>query len=353
MPVPTIEWVGGVEGSARIIDQTLLPLRKKFIYLRDVKAMWKAIRSLQVRGAPALGIAAGFGILLGLKKTRAKDYKELARQIKKTARYIGSARPTAVNLFWGLERMEAAAQRHRTKPVPEIRKALLAEALKILKEDKAVCRKIGRNGARLIKKGMRILTHCNAGGLATADFGTALGVLFHAKKERKNIEVFVDETRPLLQGARLTSWELLQAGISATLITDSTAAMLMHERQIDCIIVGADRIARNGDAANKIGTYSLAVLARAHKIPFYVAAPVSTFDLSIKSGKDIPIEERAADEVREVSGKRIAPQKIQVYNPAFDVTPARLISAIITERGIIRRPNTAKIKNALQDEPSG
>ncbi|KPJ58381.1 MAG: methylthioribose-1-phosphate isomerase, partial [Planctomycetes bacterium DG_23] len=179
------------------------------------------------------------------------------------------------------------------------------------------------------------------------------GVLFQAQKEGKDIAVFVDETRPLLQGARLTSWELLQAGISATLITDSTAAMLMHEHQIDCIIVGADRIARNGDAANKIGTYSLAVLARAHKIPFYVAAPVSTFDLSIKSGKDIPIEERAADEVREVSGKRIAPQKIQVYNPAFDVTPARLISAIITERGIIRRPNTAKIKNALQDEPSG
>jgi len=347
MPVPTIEWVGGIEGSARIIDQTLLPLRKKFIYLRDVKTMHRAIRRLQVRGAPALGIAAAFGILLGLKRCRAKDYKELLRQIKKTARYLGTARPTAINLFWGLERMQATAEKNKEKSVPQIRISLLAQATQILEQDKAVCRKIGRNGARLIKKGMRILTHCNAGGLATADYGTALGVLFQAKKQGKNIEVFVDETRPLLQGARLTTWELLQAGISATLITDSTAGMLMSQRRIDCVIVGADRIARNGDAANKIGTYSLATLARAHRIPFYIAAPVSTFDLSIKSGKEIPIEERSPDEVREVLGKRIAPRRVPVYNPAFDVTPARLISAIITEKGIIRRPNAAKIKKAI------
>ena len=347
MPVPTIEWVGGIDGSVRIIDQTLLPLRKKFIYLRDVKAMQQAIRRLQVRGAPALGIAAAFGILLGLKRCRAKDYKELKRQIKKTAKYLATARPTAVNLFWGLKRMETAAEKHKEKSVAAIRKALLAEALRILDQDKAVCRRIARNGARLIKKKMRILTHCNAGGLATADYGTALGILFRAKKEGKNIEVYVDETRPLLQGARLTTWELMEAGIKATLITDNMAGMLMSQRRIDCVLVGADRIARNGDAANKIGTYTLAVLARAHRIPFYIAAPVSTFDLSIKSGEEIPIEERPPHEVREVLGRRIAPRGVEVYNPAFDVTPARLISAIITEKGIIHRPNATKIKKAL------
>ncbi|MCK5595692.1 S-methyl-5-thioribose-1-phosphate isomerase, partial [bacterium] len=242
------------------------------------------------------------------------------------------------------DRMRACCEQHKNLSVNTIKSKLLDEAQKIIKEDKNICRNIGKNGAKLIKDGDVILTHCNAGGLATADYGTALGVIFCAAEQGKKIRVYADETRPLLQGARLTTWELMQAGIDVTLICDNMAGSLMKQGEIDCVIVGADRIASNGDTANKIGTYSLAVLAKAHNIPFYVAAPISTFDMKIKSGKQIPIEQRAPDEITNPHGRRIAPKNACVYNPAFDVTPAKLISAIITECGVIKKPDRKKIK---------
>lgn len=334
MPVSTIEWVGG---GARIIDQTRLPHKLVYADIKDVRSMWKAIKSLKVRGAPAIGVAGAFGVILGIKNVKAESYKEFKKRLVSVIRYLGSSRPTAVNLFWALERMEACAEKNAKKPLSKIKECLLEEALKIMKEDQDVCRRMASFGAKLVKNGDRILTHCNAGGLATVDYGTALGVLFKAKEQGKKIKVFVDETRPLLQGARLTTWELLREKIDVTLICDNMAASLMKKGKIDKIFVGADRIAKNGDVANKIGTYNLAVLAEFHKIPFYVVAPISTFDFKLSSGDDIPIEERDADEVRAVLGKRIAPRGVKVYNPAFDVTPARLVTAIVTEEGIIKR----------------
>jgi methylthioribose-1-phosphate isomerase len=275
--------------------------------------------------------------VIGVRDSTAKDFTRFLKELKRVAKYLGSSRPTAVNLFWALERMELTAQKNKKEPVGHIKKILLKEALNIIAEDKSSCRRMARHGAGLVKKHSRILTHCNAGGLATADYGTALGVLFEAKKQRKNIKVYVDETRPLLQGARLTTWELMRSGIDTTLICDNMAASLMAKKEIDMIFVGADRIAANGDAANKIGTYNLAVLAHHHKVPFYVVAPTSTIDFRIRSGRDIPIEERDGDEVRGALGKPIAPRNVKVRNPAFDVTPAELITAIITEKGIFKR----------------
>ncbi|NQT22626.1 MAG: S-methyl-5-thioribose-1-phosphate isomerase, partial [Candidatus Omnitrophica bacterium] len=269
------------------------------------------------------------------------------REIESCENYLASSRPTARNLFWALERMKNCALQNREKNPGSIKRLLLKEATDILKEDKAICRRIGMCGRKLIKTGDNILTHCNAGGLATADFGTALAVIFRAKIDGKRIHVFADETRPVLQGARLTAWELKNEGIDATLICDNMAASLMAKGKIDKIIVGADRIARNGDVANKIGTYNLAVLAKAHGIPFYVAAPVSTFDFNIASGEDIVIEERDADEVRTIMGRYIAPKTIKVYNPAFDVTPNRLVTAIITEKGILRKPFGKSLKRLI------
>jgi len=345
MPVETISWK---DQKVRYIDQTRLPHEIRFVDCVNVERLWRAIKKLEIRGAPAIGIAGALGILLAVKKSPAKTGKELAAELRRAAQYLASSRPTAVNLFWALERMECIAKQNIAKPVSEIRKALVGEALLIIDEDKKSCRAMARHGAQLVKTGDTILTHCNAGGLATADYGTALGVLFEAKKQGKRIKVYADETRPLLQGARLTTWELLHERIDTTLICDNMAASLMAKGRIDKIFVGADRIARNGDAANKIGTYSLAVLAGYHGVPFYVVAPLSTFDFTIKTGAGIPIEERDAEEVRTLMGKRIAPRDVKVYNPAFDVTPNALITAIVTERGVFRRPYTISLRKLIR-----
>ncbi|MDR4507324.1 MAG: S-methyl-5-thioribose-1-phosphate isomerase [Candidatus Brocadiaceae bacterium] len=347
MPLPTIEWEGGLEGRIRLIDQTLLPSELKYVYCEDIKTIWHAIKTLMVRGAPAIGIAAATGVIIGIKDIDTESTDTFLKELKKVTTYLGSSRPTAVNLFWGLERMERVAWENREKTVQEIREALLQEALKIQNEDKVICRQIGENGAELIKDGDGILTHCNAGGLATADYGTALAVMFKANEKGKHIKVYADETRPLLQGSRLTAWELMHAGIDVTLICDSMAAHVMKLGRIQSVIVGADRIAANGDAANKIGTYGVSILAKEHGIPFYVAAPVSTFDLKIQSGDDIPIEERSSEEVTHGFGKRTAPEKVKVFNPAFDVTPAKNITAIITEKGIIHKPSLENVRQVL------
>ena len=335
MPVETINWKNG---KVRYIDQSLLPHKVKFIDCGDVKKLWRAIKRLEIRGAPAIGIAGALGVVLGIKDSKEESFEEFFNELERTVKYLASSRPTAVNLFWALARMECAAKSNRKKPVAGIKRILLKEALSIIDEDKKACRAMARHGSGLVKTGDTILTHCNAGGLATADYGTALGVLFEAKRRGKKIRVYVDETRPLLQGARLTTWELMREGIDTTLICDNMAASLMAKGVIDKIFVGADRIAANGDTANKIGTYNLAVLAYTHEVPFYVVAPLSTFDFTLKSGKDIPIEERDGNEVRAVLGKFIAPRNVKVYNPAFDVTPNEYITAIITEKGIFRMP---------------
>jgi len=351
LPVPTIEWVGDPgeprRGRVRLIDQTELPERLVRLECRDTKKLWEAIRMLRVRGAPALGIAGAFGLVLGLRGTRARTGEALLKEAERVASYLGSSRPTAVNLFWALERMLAHLRAHLAEPVDEILRALLGEALAIAREDVEVCREIGRRGAELLGDPAVVLTHCNAGGLATGGYGTALGVLYAAREAGKRLSVYVDETRPLLQGARLTAWELVRAGIPATVICDDMAAVVLREKGVSAVVVGADRIARNGDVANKIGTYGLSVLAKAHGVPFYVAAPVSTFDFSIASGREIPIEERSPDEVTRPFGRRIAPEGASVFNPAFDVTPAANVSAIVTERGVLRPPLAEAIR-ALQ-----
>ncbi|MBE7444183.1 MAG: S-methyl-5-thioribose-1-phosphate isomerase [Planctomycetia bacterium] len=347
MPLPTIEWEGDISGRVRLIDQTLLPTELKFVYCEDIKSIWHAIKTLMVRGAPAIGIAAAMGVVLGIKDIHAKHTDAFLRELKQVTTYLGTSRPTAVNLFWGLARMERVAQENKGKSVQEIKEILLQEALKIQNEDKVICRQIGENGVGLIKDDSGILTHCNAGGLATADYGTALAVLFKAKEQGKRITVYADETRPLLQGARLTAWELLHAGIDVTLICDNMAAHVMKLGKVQYVIVGADRIAANGDTANKIGTFGVSILAKEHGIPFYVAAPVSTFDLTIKSGDEIPIEERSPEEVTNGFGKRTAPEGIKVFNPAFDITPAKNITAIITEKGVIQKPSVENIRRIL------
>ncbi len=335
MPIPTIEWV---DGRVHLIDQTLLPNEFKQIYCDDVESVWEAIKSLRVRGAPAIGIAGALGAVLGIWKSKAVSYPDFAVELKTITDYLATSRPTAVNLFWALERIEQTAEKHKDLEISQLKGVLLDEAQRIIEEDREKCRAIGQHGLDLIRNGDSILTHCNAGGLATSDYGTALAVMFSAHESGKNITVFADETRPLLQGARLTAWELMQAGIDVTLICDNMAAQVMKEGKIQCVIVGADRIAANGDTANKIGTYNVAILAKAHDIPFYVAAPTSTLDLSLRTGDLIPIEQRAAEEVTEGFGNRTAPEGVKVYSPAFDVTPAHLITAIITEKGIAHPP---------------
>lgn len=341
--IETIEWKNG---NIRIIDQTKLPHNLEYLNCRDIEALWDAIKKLKVRGAPALGVAAGFGAALGMKASKAKNQKEFIEELKGVVKYLGSSRPTAVNLFWALERMQGAAEKNSYRSVEDLKEILLKEAFRIQDEDKKACRDIAERGASLIKAGDNILTHCNAGALATAGCGTALGVLYRAKEQGKKIKVFADETRPLLQGSRLTVWELMRAGIDVTLICDNMAASLMARGKIDKVFVGADRIAANGDVANKIGTYSLAVLACYHKAPFYVAAPVSTIDFSLKSGREIPIEERNADEVKKFGGICVAHKSAKAWNPAFDVTPHRLITAIITEKGIAK-PNKLRALGTL------
>jgi methylthioribose-1-phosphate isomerase len=349
MPVPTIEWMGGVDGCVRMIDQTRLPVELVFLECRDVPTLWEAIKALRVRGAPAIGVAAAMGVVLGVQAV-AGDAGAVRAAVAKTADYLATSRPTAVNLFWALDRMRRVAADCGDRPPEALKQCLLDEAQAIWEEDRALCRRIGQHGAELLKDGDTVLTHCNAGGLATADYGTALAVIYAAQEQGKNIRVYADETRPLLQGARLTAWELMEAGVEVTLICDNTAGLVMRQSKIDLVVVGADRIAANGDAANKIGTYSVAVLASAHKVPFYVAAPTTTFDLSLDTGGQIPIEEREASEVTHGFGSRTAPEGVRVYSPAFDVTPARYITGIITERGIIRQPDLRAVAEHFMGE---
>jgi methylthioribose-1-phosphate isomerase len=339
----TVAWVGGdVNGHVRLIDQTLLPTQLEYIDCRTVEQVWEAIRVLRVRGAPAIGVAAAMGVVVGLQKRRDDSPAALTDRLREVTDYLRTSRPTAVNLFWALDRMQGVAEAHRALPVPALRERLLAEAQAILDEDLAGNKALGAHGAALVPERARILTHCNAGALATAGFGTALGVIRAAHERGRVALVWVDETRPVMQGSRLTAWEMVKEGIPHRLISDVAAGFVMKQGEVDLVIVGADRIAANGDTANKIGTYSVAVLARHHKIPFYVAAPFSTIDPSIPSGATIPIEERGADEVRKIAGRQTAPAETPVYNPAFDVTPAALIAGIITERGVFRFPYSFK-----------
>ena len=342
--IKTVKWVGGIDGFLEIIDQRRLPGEFRMLRCVNIRQLHDAIKTLAVRGAPAIGVAAAYGAVLALRALSAKaPLKQALAALKRDCEYLASSRPTAVNLRWALERILKCAENSAAGKLYELRKVVLAQANVIFEEDVRMCLKIGRNGAKLVKNGFSILTHCNAGALATAGQGTALSVLYEAKKQGKRFKVYADESRPLLQGSRLTAWELKQAGIDVTVICDDMAGALMSQHKIDMVVTGADRIAANGDTANKIGTYSLSVLAKAHRIPFYIAAPSSTFDLKTKTGDRIPIEQRPADEVRFIGDEKLTPEGVKIYNPAFDVTPAKNITAIITERGVIEKPNARKI----------
>lgn len=341
MPTPTITWENN---TLRIIDQTLLPTEYRIIDLPTLQDVWDAIKQLKVRGAPAIGVCAAFGILVHINEKRPKSRTDLTETVKNAADFLSTSRPTAVNLFWALDRMRACYDAiAKDASVSDAIDTLCAEAVQILEEDKQICRAMGKNGAALIQDGDGLLTHCNAGALATADYGTALAVMYAAHDSGVSFSVYADETRPLLQGARLTAWELDQAGIDVTVICDNMAAQVMHEGRIQKVFVGSDRIAANGDVANKIGTYGVAVLAKAHDIPFYVVAPTSTIDPNIASGDDIPIEIRDPQEITNGFGKQTAPNGIKVYNPAFDVTPNELVTAIITEHGVHHAPFTESL----------
>ncbi len=328
-----IEWLGD---RVKVLDQTRLPQKEVYLELKNYRDVAAAIKELKVRGAPAIGIAGAYAVALGVLKIKAATPGEFLKELKNIINAIASTRPTARNLFFALERMEKAAE--TGKNPEDIKKALVAESTKIHQEEAEATQRLRNYGAELIKDGWTVLTHCNTGPLATSGYGTALGVIITAHKQGKHIKVLVDETRPLLQGARLTAWELQKAGVPATLITDSMAGHFMKGGKVNCVITGADRIAANGDTANKIGTYTLAVLAKENNIPFYIAAPVSTIDTSIKTGEQIIIEERQAEEVTHFQGKRIAPEGVNAANPAFDVTPHKYITAIITDKGIIKEP---------------
>ncbi len=349
---PTLAWVGGVSGSLRIIDQTLLPGELRLIDLATPEQVWEAIRTLRVRGAPAIGVAAAYGVVIGLRTVLEASRPEFDRRLAEVAEYLNSSRPTAVNLPWALKRMLDVAASEPRMSSSQMAARLLEEARQIETEDREMCDAIGCAGAGLLADGTGVLTHCNAGALATAGDGTALAVIYAAVRQGKRLHVFADETRPLLQGARLTAWELTERGIPVTLLCDSAAGWIMREGRIQAVVTGADRIAANGDTANKIGTYSVAHLARAHGIPFYVAAPTTTFDLNAADGRSIPIEERAASEVTHPFERQTAPAAISARNPAFDVTPAELITALITERGLIQPVNREAIR-AVIGPPAG
>lgn len=327
-----LEWV---QGKVRIIDQSRLPREQVFADLEDYRDVVLAIKEMKVRGAPAVGVAAAYGIALGASGITTTDVDEFLIQLNEVMQAFAVSRPTAVNLFRAIDRMKDCA---KGDGINEIKSALVNEAKRIHQEEIAATEQVSQLGADLVKDGFTLLTHCNAGPLATAGRGTALGVIMAAKDQGKKVKVFVTETRPLLQGARLTTWELIQEGVPVTLITDSMAGYFMRRHEVDCVIVGADRIAANGDVANKIGTYSLAVLARENGVPFYVAAPVSSIDFSLSSGSEIPIEERSPEEVTHIQGVPIAPEGVKAANPAFDVTPYSYVTAIVTEKGIIRAP---------------
>lgn len=337
----SVQWIGDESGFLRLLDQTRLPTTSVLLDCHTVNTVWEAIKMLRVRGAPAIGVAAAYGVLLARVPNGTID--EQLSAYRSAADYLATSRPTAVNLFWALERMQKVLQPSYSSRA-ELESAMFHEAAAIHEQDRQMCRSIGRHGAQLIPQQATLITHCNAGGLATSEYGTALSIMITCAQQGKQLQVFADETRPLWQGARLTAWELLAAGIPTTVICDSMAAHVMQTRQVDAVIVGADRITARGDVANKIGTYGLAVAARYHAVPFYVAAPSSTFDLNLTNGCDIPIEERDATEVIKPYGLTLAPDGVQVYNPAFDVTPAELVTAIITERGVIQPVDESTIR---------
>ncbi len=349
MIIQAVKWIGGVDGFLDLIDQRRLPAELVRLQCRHIEQLFEAIKTLAVRGAPAIGVSAAYGPVLALQQSPAGSTLQQGRDaLVKACEYLASARPTAVNLFWAISRIRRCADKFVTAraTVQQLREVVLKEANAIYQEDVDMCLRIGQAGVRFIKDGFGILTHCNAGALAAAGQGTALSIVYEAHKRRKKFKVYVDETRPLLQGARLTTWELKQAGIETVLICDNMAGWLMKQGKINIVFTGADRIAANGDAANKIGTYSLSILARQHGIPFYIAAPSSTFDFQINSGDQIPIEQRAADEVTRPWGAdvQIAPDGVTIYNPAFDVVEAKYITAIITDKGVIENPNTESIR---------
>lgn len=348
----TLQWIGDINGFLKLTDQRKLPAEFTEIECRTVEQLYDAIKTLTVRGAPAIGVAAGFGICLAAQEIKVSKLTDAVKYIEQKADCLSKSRPTAVNLFWALDRMKKTAHNFAAEnpnaAIDDLKKYLLAEAQKIYDEDVEMCRKIGINGEKFIPDNGAILTHCNAGALATAGDGTALSPVFESQRKGKKFRVYVDETRPLLQGARLTAWELKQAGIDVTLICDNMAGALMKDGKINAVFVGADRIAANGDAANKIGTYSLSVLAKEHKIPFYIAAPSSTFDLKLENGDQIPIEQRKPDEVSMIMNVQVAPKGLKVYNPAFDVTNAENITAIITEKGVIQCPTEEKIRKLIK-----
>ncbi len=365
--VETIRWgsdssdsrvAGNPENAVvRLIDQTCLPTSVVYLDLTTVEEVWQAIKRLSVRGAPAIGIAAAYGVCLACRSEPQKPAFEILHACRQAADYLATSRPTAVNLFWALDRMRARLDQIETECHSDQTQAAAAAwvlhqlwptAKQIHEDDRRMCHAIGRVGADLLPDGAQVLTHCNAGGLATSEYGTALSVFFTAQDQGKRLHVYVDETRPLLQGARLTAWELMQRHVECTLICDNMAAHVMATRHVDAVIVGADRIAANGDSANKIGTYNLAVLANFHRIPFYIAAPSSTFDLSITSGAEIPIEERNANEITQCQGIALAPAGVSVYNPAFEVTPATLIEGIICEKGLIQPVTREQIEKVLE-----
>ena len=348
MAPPTLAWTGdAATGHLVLLDQTRLPLDVTQCVCRQLEDVVEAIQSLRVRGAPAIGVAAAYGVVIGLQTARDASRREFDERLEEVRSILAASRPTAVNLVWALTRLAQTARDHPELPAPDVHDRLLLEAAAIMDEDRQTCEDIGRHGAALLANRTGVLTHCNAGGLATAGSGTALAVLFAAADLGAELRVYVDETRPLLQGARLTTWELTRYGIPNTLICDSMAAWAMQQGRVEAVITGADRIAANGDVANKIGTYSLAVLAREHDVPFFVAAPQSTFDLSIESGDEIPIEERDGAEITHGFGRQTAPDGVDTWNPAFDVPPARLITALVTEHGVIQPVSTARIAQVL------
>lgn len=348
-----IEWTGDAHGHLRLLDQTALPIETRWLVVRDVPTLYEAIQMLRVRGAPAIGVSAAYGVVIGMQTVPTTDVATWTAELERVTAQLSTARPTAVNLAWACDRMLAAGERIATEQAAsQWLAALLAEAHTIRDQDAAMCRAIGQHGAELLRglnlsEEAGILTHCNAGTLAVSEYGTALAPIYTLHESGQRLRVYADETRPLLQGARLTAWELQQADVPVTVICDNMAAALLRDKKVQAVIVGADRIATNGDAANKIGTYGLAILARYHGIPFYVAAPSSTFDLNLATGDGIPIEQRAASEITHGFGRQTVPDGVAVWNPAFDVTPAELITAIICERGVITPVNVESVAKML------
>jgi methylthioribose-1-phosphate isomerase len=348
--IHTLEWT---DKGVRFLDQTKLPTEESYVTAATYQQVADAIRTMIVRGAPAIGVAAAMGIALGVKDSKAETAGDLKRDFDQICAAIGETRPTAVNLFWAIRRMREKFEMLRIRPMPQIREAMVEEAQRMHAEDIAANQAMGRHGATLMPNSGGVLTHCNAGALATAGYGTALGVIRAAVEQGKKIHVYADETRPFLQGSRLTAWELMKDGIPTTVISDNMAGAMMSHGKIEAIVVGADRIAANGDVANKIGTYTVAVLAKEHGIPFYVAAPTSTVDLATADGSGIPIENRNVKEVSHIAGKQMVPDGVEIENPAFDVTPAKYVAAIITERGIARAPYEESLRKLAEEAVVG